>query len=377
MKQYQFALLIITIILIIYILIRFIKKSDAVKRMSNKLLTGGLMNKPKCKNANCINNEKDKIEGFMFSTEESEYNSLVEPTLTTIYSINNEYRDRPLKDYVIKSSYNSAITGKYVNEDMIKYILLRGCRLLDFEVLYIDNKPYVTYTTDNNLEVINTDNKILLDNIFTSTISQAFTQPTPNYEDPLFIHLRLKSKDNNIYNSVAKSIDATLKNRLYNKPITNNTLLSDIMGKIVIIMDKTYDRKYKDYSVCDPKETICYKLPNYVHLESGSTMLYQNTYTDILNQNYTIVNVTNECNHCTDVRNMRIVVPDKVHTNANNANASDMIKNHGCQMVTQRFYLKDENLAKYEKIFDDNKCGIVPLANMLDYLRKEYNKDIV
>jgi len=375
MKQYQFALLIITIILIIYMLLRFIKQSNIVKRMSNKLLIGGLTNKPKCKNANCINNETDKIEEFMSNTEESEYKGLVEPSSTTIFSINKEYRDRPLKDYVIKGSYNSAITGKYVNENMIKYILQRGCRFLDFEVLYIDKKPYVTYTTDNNLEVINTDNKILLDNIFTSVISQAFTQPTPNYEDPLFIHLRLKSKDNNIYKSVAKSIDAILKSRLYNRRITEETTLSDIMGKIVIIMDKTYDRKYKDYSGCDPKETICYRLPNYVHLESGSNILYLNTYTDILNQNYTIVNVTNNCDHCTDVRNMRIVVPDKVHTNVNNANASDMIKNHGCQIVTQRFYIKDENLAKYEKIFDDNKGGIVPLANMLDYLRKEYKND--
>lgn len=368
MKQYQAILLTLTFILIIYILMRFFKRRKEVTRLRNKLHIEGLKNKPKCKNAACTNNDIDNIEGF--GSPESQYNGLVESSPTSIVSIGKKYTNRPLKEYVIKSSYNSAITGKYVNAEMVKYLLKRGCRLLDFEVLFIDEKPYVTYTSDPNLEVINTDNKILLDNILTTAISQAFTQPSPNYEDPLFIHLRLKSKNNDIYKSVAKSIDATLRGKLYSKKITNNTKLSDIMGKVVIIMDKTINRKYETDSNCKITDKNCYKLSKYINLESGSDLLYYNTYTDILNQSYNIVNIVDKCDHCTDVKRNRMVIPDKTHNNTNNPDALELIGKHGCQIVTQRFYLKDDNLSKYEKIFDDNKGGIVPLAFVLDYLRK-------
>jgi len=369
MKQYQLVLLTITFILIIYVLMRFFKRRNEVNHLRNKLHIEGLKNKPRCKNASCMNNDIDKIEGF--GSPESEYSGLVESTPTSIMSIGKEYTNRPLKEYVIKSSYNSAITGKYVNPEMVKYLLQRGCRLLDFEVLYIDEMPYVTYTTDSNLEAINTDNKVLLDNILTSAVSQAFTQPSPNYEDPLFIHLRLKSKQNDIYKAVAKSIDATLRGKLYSKKITDTTKLSDIMGKVVIIMDKTINRKYETDSICKVTDKDCYKLPKYINMDSGSDLLYQNTYTDILNQPYNIVNVIDKCDHCTNVRHNRMVVPEKTHSNTNNPNALDLIGKHGCQIVTQRFYLKDDNLYKYEKLFDDNKGGVIPLAFAFDYIQKQ------
>jgi hypothetical protein len=38
-----------------------------------------------------------------------------------------------------------------------------------------------------------------------------------------------------------------------------------------------------------------------------------------------------------------------------------------------KFYSKDENLEKYEKMFDDNKGGIIPLAYTIDYLKKNKN----
>ena len=142
------------------------------------------------------------------------------------------------------------------------------------------------------------------------------------------------------------------------------------MGKVVIIMDKTINREYETDSNCKITDKNCYKLSKYINLESGSDLLYYNTYTDILNQSYNIVNIVDKCDHCTDVKRNRMVIPDKTHNNTNNPDALELTGKHGCQIVTQRFYLKDDNLSKYEKIFDDNKGGIVPLAFVLDYLRK-------
>ena len=182
----------------------------------------------------------------VFSTPEAELASVKSSNPVLIQGIKNEYTDRPLRDYVIKSSYNSAITGNYVNLDMIKYLLSRGCRFLDFEVFYIDNSPQVAYTTDSQYEIIDTDNSILLDAVLASAVANAFSSVSPNSGDPLFIHLRIKSNDPNIYKAVAKSIDFALKARLYNKQINKNTKLSEIMGQVVLIVDKTINRNYKD-----------------------------------------------------------------------------------------------------------------------------------
>jgi len=35
-----------------------------------------------------------------------------------------------------------------------------------------------------------------------------------------------------------------------------------------------------------------------------------------------------------------------------------------------KFYSKDDELEKYEQMFDDNKGGILPLAFTIDYLKK-------
>jgi len=215
MKTYQVCLLIFTILIFLYILWRFLRRRRDISKLTNKLHIEGLKNKDKCNNASCVNTDIDDIEGF--GSPESEYKGLIESEPTQVVSLSKDYTGQPLKEYVIKGSYNSAITGNYVSNEMVKYVITRGCRYLDLEVLYIDEKPYVTYTTDNNYEIINTDNKILLDNILTTIVSTAFTQPTPNYDDPLFIHFRLKSNNNDIYKSVAKSIDSALRGKLYKK----------------------------------------------------------------------------------------------------------------------------------------------------------------
>ena len=366
MKKYQIAVLIITAMILLYALWRFFKRRREVSKLCNKLHVEGVKHKQKCKNPECGNNHIDRIEGF--GSPETEYNGLITEEANNIVSLGKSYTYRPLKEYVIKSSYNSAITGNYVNADMVKYLLKRGCRLLDFEVLYIEDKPFVTYTTDPKMVTINTDNKVLLDNILTAAVSQAFTQPSPNYEDPLFIHLRLKSNNNAIYNAVAKSIDATLRAKLYPTKITDQTKLSDVMGKVVIIMDKTVNRTYAADSACGNNKD-CYNISKYINLESDSDLLYQNTYTDILNQNYDIVRIQDKCDICTDVKRYRLVIPDKLN-NANNPDAHELIGKHGCQLVTHRFYIRDENLDKYEKMFHENKSGIIPLAFALDYIKK-------
>ena len=310
----------------------------------------------------------------VFSTPEAELASVKSSNPVLIQGIKNEYTDRPLRDYVIKSSYNSAITGNYVNLDMIKYLLSRGCRFLDFEVFYIDNSPQVAYTTDSQYEIIDTDNSILLDAVLASAVANAFSSVSPNSGDPLFIHLRIKSNDPNIYKAVAKSIDFALKARLYNKQINKNTKLSEIMGQVVLIVDKTINRNYKDNTKCSPLEKGCYDLTKRINLESGSETLFLQRYSELLNQCAIPPHILDNCQGrkkdiCTNVSVMRLVLPDINFKNTQNPEYVDFVNNFGCQFITYRFYSMDTGLKTYEAFFDDNKLAIIPLANAIRYLK--------
>lgn len=381
MNNIQSILLFITFCILIYVIYRFIWKRNMITRIINKLQRKCLQSNNRCKNDECKCNT---IEGFGSGTPESEYESLTEGNEPTqivslppghFFISEREYNKHVLKDYIIKSSYNSAVTGKHVNIDMVKHLLNRGVRLLDFEVMLIDNAPMITYTDDKNLESINTDNTLLLDNVFSMIVTNAFVQPTPNVKDPLFIHLRIKSKDDDkqLYRLIAKSIDSTLKDKIYSGKITKETPLSEIMGKIVIIVDKTITRNYIKISECEADEKHCYDLKNFVNLESGSDDLFLHKYTELLNLSYDHIRVEDRCSLCTSTENMRLVTPDSINMNSNNPDIDDFILNYGSQFVLYKFYSKDENLEKYEKMFDDNKGGIIPLAYTIDYLKKNKN----
>lgn len=378
MNRNQSILLIVTLCIFIYVTYRFVWKRNMVTRIINKLQRKCLTCKPRCKNANCNCNTLENFE--LFGTAKGEYNSLIESNPTNIVSLppdntylsENENNKVRLKDYIVKSSYNSAVTGKYVNIDMVKYLLRRGVRLLDFEVMLINDAPMITYTDDNSLETINTNNTLLLDNVFSMIVTNAFVQPTPNVKDPLFIHLRIKSKpgSNKLYRLIAKSIDSTLRDKLYNGSITKNTKMSDIMGKIVIIIDKTINRDYKQLSTCGPSDKDCYNLNKYANLESGSDLLFLHRYNELLNLSHDLIRVEDKCPICTSTTNMRMVLPDTINKNTKNPDIDDFILNYGSQFVLYKFYSKDEELEKYEQLFNDNKGGIVSLAYSIDYLNK-------
>jgi len=378
MNKTQGILLLLSICIFVYVVYRFIWKRNMISRIVNKLQCKSLKCKSRCKNPECKCNT---IEGFdLFGTAEGEYNSLIDSEPTSIVSlppddfyISSENKETPvLKDYVIKSSYNSAVTGEYVNIDMVKYLLKRGVRLLDFEVMLIDDAPMITYTNDKNLETIDTTNTLLLNNVFSMLTTSAFVQPTPNVNDPLFIHLRIKSEedDTRLYRLISKAIDSTMKSKLYTGEVTKQTKMSDLHGKIVIIVDKTLDRNYKQNSICNTNEKKCYNLSNLVNLESGSDDLFLHRYTELLNLSYDHVRVEDKCGLCTSTKNMRLVIPDTINNNTKNPDIDDFVLNYGAQFVLYKFYSKDDELEKYERMFDDNKGGIIPLAYTIDYLKK-------
>lgn len=267
----------------------------------------------------------------------------------------------PIKDYCYKSSLNSAVSGNYVSTDMVKEVLSKGCRFLDFEVFYIKEdevfSPRVAMSSDYKYINIDTDNSVPLIHIFNAISTNAFSQISPNNKDPIFIHLRIKSNDTNIYDAVAKNIKTSFTTRLYEGNLTEQSKLEEIMGKIVIVMDKTLRRDYKDQSQL---------LHSLVNIESGSETLNQFKINSIMNAQEKLISIDDN-NLTTDLEKLQMVLPNPEKYNTS---LLEITHNFGIQILPAKFYALDSELEEYEDMFNQNSHGIVPMGSIMFYLQK-------
>lgn len=304
----------------------------------------------------------------------------------------------PLKELCVKASYNSASSGNYVNTSMLQYVINRGVRYLDFEVFYIsDNgkedghfKPVVSTSTDPTFMVLNSENTVLLDTVLISAVANAFSSPCPNYGDPLFINLRIKSNNTDVYKAVASSIDNSIKGKIFvdhnpnasyildnvttqkAKKVTKDTLLKDIKGSVVLSIDKTIFPNYTNYTKCDASGTNCYDLTNYTNIHTGS----QDMNLILYNMLSTVPTIQiNDDNLHTTVQTITVTIPDNLYLmnpSNNNPDYADCVLKYSCQIVPYRFYHNDTALEKYEKFFNANGAAFVPLSVAISHFMNKY-----
>ena len=317
-------------------------------------------------------------EGYDESSIESkdEYESLINsmPLPPSIGNFNCP-PTMTVKDIVIKGSYNSAyMGGSYVSTDMLRYVMHRGCRFLDFEIYNYTNtngNPSPVVAVSSRSETIDTLNHIPLSDALNAIDDAAFVVDSgeltvPNPDDPLFIHLRIQNvNDGNFYSDINEILGSVLGYKMYKNIITKNTPVSEITGKYVVLIDKT-SRGYLD---TDGTKIITNK-----NGETGGVefMLYYNA--DILSQNTRppILKTTST----TNVNNDTIVLADKGTDfwgyNVN-PNMKQLVNYYGVQIIAYKYYAYDANLAYCEEMFRNFQSAITLLANAVAYVRNDDN----
>ena len=275
----------------------------------------------------------------------------------------------PLKEYCIKSSYNSACSGTFMNLNTIKYILQRGCRFLDFELYYINQNVVVGFSDDGYTML--SKNTLALTDVFASLISNGFSAPSPNLGDPLFVQLRIRTTDPQAYQNIATAITSGLSTRLFKGNVNGNTLINTIMGKIVLVVDAQVSGDYSMYPICNTGDNNCKSLGMLVNMQSNIYPLYKynsKQMTNLLSNPPAMYD-----SHNSDITVLRMIEP-ATSTETVNPNSSLFIQNYGVQIVENRFYMTDTALNKYEQFFRDNKMAFVPFYIALPYLHKSKGK---
>ena len=252
------------------------------------------------------------------------------PLIKTINPNNEDEFSHNLRDYYIKTAYNCCSAGNYKNDFVnicaLKECIKQGARCLDFQIFSLNDEPVIAVSTLNDFTIKETYNSIPFSDAMEIIQDYAFSGSTcPNSGDPLIIHLRIMSKNNVIYEKMANALYNRLETRLLGKKYSyeNNgknlgvVPLKELMGKIVLIVDKT-NALFENTP-----------LDEYVNIASNSVFMRCLHYHDV--KYTTDMQELIEFNK----KQMSICLPDP-SINTNNPSASLSMK-YGCQMVGMSF----------------------------------------
>jgi hypothetical protein len=266
-----------------------------------------------------------------------------------------------LRDYYIMSSYNCCCNGDfdngYVSLDSLKNVIFRGARVLDMEIYSVDGNTVVAASSNNNFFQKGTYNSIPLADVISTIENYAFSASTcPNYNDPLFLHFRIKSNTDHVYKDMASILSSAFNGRrldqnyMYESHGENIGAepIANFMGKVVFMVDKSSNPKFEGTH-----------LDEIINFASGSPFLQNLRNYDVLyapNGNLLIEN---------NKKNMSITMPD-FSARDTNMSAGTHFK-YGCQMVCMNFQNVDTNLIFYLEQFNEAGSAFILKPQELRY----------
>jgi hypothetical protein len=278
---------------------------------------------------------------------------------------NSEQFNYLFRDYYIKSAYNCCSGGNYRNDFVdtcnLKNVLKQGVRGLDFEIFSIDDNPVIATSTNDSYYVKETFNYIYFGDAMNIIRDYAFaTSTAPNAADPIIIHLRIKSNNQEMYKKFARLLK-NYENILLSKDygfeyfgknfgtVELRKLRGNGMGKVVIIVERS--------------NTTFLEVPEFyefVNMTSNSVFMRALHYYDI--------KYTHDLQELIDFnrQNMTIGMPDK-GSNPDNP-SSIVMRESGCQLLGMRYQKIDTNIEENDVFFNENGYAFVLKPERLRYI---------
>jgi hypothetical protein len=315
------------------------------------------------------------------------------PSPTECENSYKDSKDLPLKEYFVKSSFNSAYDGKNISEANILSIIQEGYRFIDLNVFSASGDVYVGYSPDN--APVTVSDKLLLSTALECINKNAFNPTTkfnPKLKDvhkyPVFVHIRVYRPLNSTVDIISNVVDVVngkpgtnppiystnyLRNA-DNKPVHLETCstLSKIMGKLVFSMDVV--NVLQIYSpgvnkVTDVPNTSTKSLQSFVNIVTGGgTMPAFYKYSDpvLTNGRLNKLGISDSAVNGTlksNVKYMYIVFPHP-DDGTTQPDVKHLILNCSVQFIPIRTYLAGSEVDNYNRIFDEVGAPIIPMTNV-------------
>lgn len=315
----------------------------------------------------------------------------------------------PLRELSIKASYNTAYDGQTFSIAQVGKVMAQGYRYLDFQLFSASGGVlYVGHSDSPNTESI--DTALTFSELLGYISQYAFTpdknarlsvlnmleskEPTENkkglsiYDNytkyPLFVNLRINRAPNSsldiidtIYKKYLNPKSKTpiilpeflLRKEGYAVPIDAETQLTTLKRKIVFVMDidNILQNYTKSHNADDVPIATRKRIQQFVNIKSGGhTWKTFNNYTTI--ETLQKIPLYTKEDGTTNTQNMYLALP--APSNSANPPALQYLQNYRIQTCPNRLYIDDTNLSKYEKMYEEMKKPIVPLAHLLRYAKQ-------
>jgi hypothetical protein len=307
-----------------------------------------IFNKAGLKDKSCTN--LDNI--YSNPTNESYFNgnNIIKPSALALFDNSNS----TLINYHVKSAYNCCCGDEYknnfVNICALEKCISNGCRFLDFEIYSYNNVPIVASSSANNNNIKETYNALLLSEVLTTIITNAFDETkTICANDPLILNFRVMSENVIMLEKMGdlfeehldKSINSNFSLLVYKDASIKNIKMKYLFRKIIIICNFNSTPNI----ILNPKLV---KLKKYINLLDKG--LYCNTYryqdVKIKDGNAQFIEETKT--------KFTIVLPDLDNTKTNFNSTSSFL--NGCQAICMKHQAdpkSDANLKFYNEYFEE------------------------
>ena len=275
-----------------------------------------------------------------------------------------------LRDYYIASSYNSCCAGDFqdgfVDLVPLREVIHQGARVLDFALYMVDGEVVVGAGPTDSDNIKGTYNSIPVggDEGVLSTINKyAFSLPTPNPTDPLFIHFRIKSKTNQqmFYKKLTQYVKKWCDTRLLDPVYGNEGRPGVKGGNKNLAREPLINLRNKIIIICD-QETNNFRETEFeelVNMSTGSPFLSEY-------RNYDI-QYTHDPEGLKEYnkKNMTLSMPDL--SALNNNLPAQLHFSYGCQMVCMNYANYDSNMKFYANMFNEARSAFVLKPEYLRY----------
>lgn len=265
----------------------------------------------------------------------------------TIHSLSVKTNNIKLCNSYISSSYNPTIVNyqmfDYTSSSVLKAILRSGVRYLDMSIFnskYGKNAyPLVTngYRVGEWKMAINSVSfeeccKVIAENAFLPSGEEG--KGVPNYNDPLFIGLNLKT-NNNIYclDTMAEIIVDYFRSRLvdhkysYQQNNIAEAKMSELRGKVVFLASTGYEGSKLDEII-----NGSWDKPNIKRIH----------YSELTNTEFNMKKMIDY-----NKKNLTIVVPHKEGDFWSSNYNTEVAFNTGCQFIAMNYQVIDKHMDSY------------------------------
>jgi hypothetical protein len=258
-----------------------------------------------------------------------------------------------LRDYYIMTAYNCCCSGEYASDFVstvaLETVIKRGARVLDFEIYSVDGIPVVAASSKPEFTMKEVYNYVPFAEAIKVVKQFAFsTTGAQNSNDPLFLCLRIKSRNIMIYQAIADILKTNLSSNLLDPRFAysfhgedlGKIRLTSLMKKVIIIIDETPGSdKINTREIY--KRTPLYEYVN-VTVRHGTS---KHTFREVEEMNNNTIKEDAK-------KSLKYVVPERFTSSTNVYDATRSFGD-GCQMVAMAFQKNDNNMVAYLKRFQD------------------------